>query len=195
MVIWPGDNPVRVDRVLKLENGDPFNLTHCRFTAHTGTHIDAPLHFVPQGVTMDSLSFDAVLGQCRVVEIHDPEAVRPSELPTDLVPGERLLFKTDNSRKYLRSKTFVEDFVYISKEAAEVLVAARVQTVGIDYLSVEGFRETSAHTHVILLGAGVWIVEGLDLASVEPGYYELACLPLRLAGAEGAPARAVLRKL
>jgi arylformamidase len=195
MVVWPGDGEVRVERVMELEQGDAFNLTQCSFTAHTGTHVDAPRHFLAQGAAMDALPLDAVLGPCRVVRIQDPEAVRPAEIPGDLLPGDRVLFKTDNSRKYNALPHFVENFVYISKEAAEALVAARARTVGIDYLSVGGFHQDLAETHVILLTAGIWIIEGLDLSNVEPGRYELACLPLRLVGADGAPARAALRKL
>jgi arylformamidase len=195
MVVWPGDSEVRVERVMELEKGDPFNLTQCSFTAHTGTHMDAPRHFLPQGAGIDALPLDAVLGPCRVVPIRDPRAVRPAELPDDLEPGDRILFKTGNSTKLNRLQHFVEDFVYLSREAAQALVTAGVRTVGIDYLSVGGFRDDMAETHLILLGAGVWIIEGLDLSQVEPGRYELACLPLRLVGADGAPARAALRKL
>ena len=195
MVVWPGDSAVQVERSLSLENGDPFNLTQCSFTAHTGTHMDAPRHFLAQGAAMDALALEAVLGPCRVVGIHDPEAVRPAELPDDLQRGERILFKTNNSFKHICSGRFAEDFVYVSKEAAEALATAGVRTVGIDYLSVGGFRQDMAETHLVLLGAGIWIIEGLDLSGVEPGRYELACLPLRLAGADGAPARAALRKL
>lgn len=195
MVVWPGDSGVQVERVLALENGAPFNLTHCNFTAHTGTHMDAPKHFLVEGVAMDALDLDAVLGPCRVIGIKDREAVRPNELPKDLRVGDRVLFKTINSLKYTKLGFFVENFVYVSKEAAEVLSNAGVRTVGIDYLSVGGFSKDLAETHLILLGAGIWIIEGLDLSSVEPGCYELACLPLRLMGAEGAPARAVLRRI
>lgn len=195
MVVWPGDSVVQVERTLFLERGDPFNLTHCSFTAHTGTHMDAPRHFLREGAPMDALALDAVLGPCRVIEVHDEEAVRTAELPDSLQRGERVLFKTHNSSRYINSQRFYENFVYVSKEAAQALVAAGVQTVGIDYLSVGGFHHDTAETHLILLGAGIWIIEGLDLSAVEPGRYELACLPLRLVGADGAPARAALRKL
>lgn len=195
MAVWPGDNAVRVERILSLDRGDPFNLTHCSFTAHTGTHMDAPRHFLAQGAAMDALPLEAVLGPCRVVGIRDPEAVRLAELPRDLQRGERILFKTENSFRHLHSGSFAEDFVYISREAAEGLAAAGVRTVGIDYLSVGGFHHDLVETHLALLGAGIWIIEGLDLSCVEPGRYELACLPLRLIGADGAPARAALRKL
>ena len=195
MPVWPGDLPVRVNETRSLERGDLFNLTECHFTAHTGTHLDAPRHFLPSGAAIDALPLDAVLGPCRVVRIHDPVAVRPAELPPCLQAGERVLFKTNNSFNDIHLHEFVEDFVYVSKEAAAVLAAARVQTVGIDYLSVGGFHHDLVETHLVLLGAGIWVIEGLDLSAVEPGEYELACLPLKLVGADGAPARAALRQL
>lgn len=195
MPVWPGDLPVRVDQTMSLERGDPFNLTECHFTAHTGTHLDAPRHFLAAGAAIDALPLDAVLGPCRVVRIHDPVAVRPAELPAFLQAGERILFQTRNSFRNIHLHEFVEDFVYVSKEAATFLAAARVQTVGIDYLSVGGFHHDLVETHLVLLGAGIWVIEGLDLSAVEPGEYELACLPLKLVGADGAPARAALRQL
>ena len=157
--------------------------------------MDAPRHFLTEGAAIDALDLDAVLGPCRVIEIHDREAVHPQELPKDLHVGERILFKTINSLEYIKLEHFVENFVYISREAADVLAHAGVRTVGIDYLSVGGFSKDLEETHLILLGAGIWIIEGLDLFGVEPGRYELACLPLRLMGADGAPARAALRRL
>ncbi|MGD0577410.1 MAG: cyclase family protein [Bryobacteraceae bacterium] len=195
MVVWPGDRPVRVEQSMSLERGDPFNLTECRFTAHTGTHMDAPHHFLPAGDGIDTLPLEAVLGPCRVVRIHDPVAVRPAELPARLQRGDRILFQTNNSFNNIGLRRFVEDFVYVSKEAAVVLAEAGVQTVGIDYLSVGGLHHDLVETHLVLLGAGIWIIEGLDLSAVEPGEYELVCLPLKLVGADGAPARAALRRL
>ena len=195
MPVWPGDRPVLVEQTMSLERGDLFNLTECRFTAHTGTHLDAPRHFLPTGAGIDALPLEAVLGPARVVRIHDPVAVRPAELPPYLQPGDRILFQTNNSFNDRYLHRFVEDFVYISSEAAAVLAAAAVQTVGIDYLSVGGFHHDLVETHLILLSAGIWIIEGLDLSAVEPGDYELACLPLKLVGADGAPARAALRRL
>lgn len=194
MPVWPGDRPVLVHQTMSLERGDLFNLTECHFTAHTGTHLDAPRHFLPSGDAIDALPLEAVLGPCRVVRIHDPVAVRPAGLPP-LHSGDRVLFQTNNSFNNIHLREFVEDFVYVSKEAAAVLAAARVQTVGLDYLSVGGFHRDLVETHLVLLGAGIWVIEGLDLSAVEPGDYELACLPLKLVGADGAPARAALRRL
>jgi len=195
MAVWPGDPAVRIERIQSLERGAAVNLTHCSFTAHTGTHVDAPRHFLADGAAVDAIPLEAVMGPCRVVGVGDPEAVRPAGLPGDLQRGERILFKTKNSFYCNGLQPFHEDLAYVSREAAEVLAAAGVQTVGIDYLSIGGFHHDLVATHTILLRAGVWIIEGLDLSAVVPGRYELACLPLRLAGADGAPARAALRRL
>jgi arylformamidase len=193
MIGWPGDPRVEVQRKRSIEEGDAYNLTWLTMSAHTGTHMDAPLHFVEAASSMGELPLDAVLGPCRVIPIEDPVAVRPAELPADLAAGERILFKTRNSERRWWEEPFREDYVYISQDAARVLVNAGVRTVGVDYLSVGGFHQDLAETHHILLGAGMWLIEGLDLTQVAPGRYELACLPLRILGSDGAPARAALR--
>ena len=164
--------------------------------AHTGTHMDAPLHFLKDGAGLDDMPFSATLGPARIIAIADTGSVKPGELAgRDIRPGERLLFKTLNSSRAWRHPGFLEDFVHISREAAAFLSERGVRTVGIDYLSVGGFRKDGAETHRILLEAGIWIIEGLDLSGVEPGVYDLVCLPLRIMGSDGAPARAVLRPL
>ncbi|HEY6407453.1 MAG TPA: cyclase family protein, partial [Ktedonobacteraceae bacterium] len=128
--------------------------------------------------------------------IHDPESIKPEELePHHIQPGERVLFKTVNSARGWQTDTFLEDFVYISQEAARYLAAVGVQTVGIDYLSVGGYTQDAVETHVALLGAGIWIIEGLDLSQVDAGTYELICLPIKITGSDGGPARAILRKM
>jgi arylformamidase len=131
-----------------------------------------------------------------VIEVKDKVSIKPRHLePHKLRAGERILFKTRNSSRCWKTNGFVKDFVYISQEAAAHLVERGVQTVGVDYLSVGGFFKDGVETHVIMLGAGVWILEGLNLEKVKPGRYELVCLPLRIAGCDGAPARAILRPL
>ncbi|MGO9241397.1 MAG: cyclase family protein [Bryobacteraceae bacterium] len=195
MVVWPGDRPVAVEQTIFMDRGSEYNLTECHFSAHTGTHMDAPRHFLPRGAAIDAMPLEAVLGPCRVVRIQDPAAIRVSELPARLQAGDRVLFQTANSFNYINLNTFSENFVYLSKEAAAALAAARVRTVGIDYLSVGGFHHDMIETHQLLLKAGIWIIEGLDLSRVEAGDYELACLPLKLVGADGAPARAALRRI
>jgi arylformamidase len=195
MAVWSGDPAPRVEQVSFMDRGDMCNVTRLHIGAHTATHMDAPRHFLANGSAIDQVPFDATIGPARVVVIENPAAITKAELET-LHPqaGERLLFKTINSTIAWASPTFYENFVYISAEAAQYLVDCRVRCVGVDYLSIGGFFHDTVETHVILLGAGVGVVEGLDLSEVEPGHYELICLPLRLAGADGAPARAILRR-
>jgi len=136
------------------------------------------------------------LGPARVIEIHDTVSITPSELAEHAIQaGERVLFKTANSPRCWQTNAFVENFVYIAADAAAFLAAQGVQTVGVDYLSVGGFRADGAATHQALLQADVWVIEGLNLAQVQAGAYELICLPLRLMNADGAPARAILRPI
>lgn len=194
MVHWPGDPSVEIVRRESIAAGDAANLTAISMSAHTGTHMDAPLHFLDRGEAIDALPLDAAIGPARVIAIEDAEAVRAGELRGhEPRAGERLLLKTANSARRWWEEGFAEGFVHIEPDAAELLAASGVALVGVDYLSVGGMQ-TGAATHRHLLGAGIWIVEGLDLSTVESGEYELICLPLRLAGADGAPARALLRR-
>jgi arylformamidase len=138
----------------------------------------------------------ATMGPARVIEITDPRQVTAGELRGhSLRAGERVLFRTSNSARCWQAGRFVEDFVYISEQAAGYLAETRVRTVGIDYLSVGGYHADGAKIHRILLTAGIWIIEGLDLSAVRAGRYELICLPVKLHGSDGAPARAVLRPI
>jgi arylformamidase len=196
MVAWPGDAPFDRTNTSQMANGDACNLSQIFTTAHVGTHMDAPRHFLSDGAGMETMPIAATVGRARVIEIQDPEAIRASELERHhLAKGERVLFKTANSEQCWSTDYFQKKYVYIQPEAAEYLAARGVQTVGIDYLSVGGFESGGPETHRILLQAGIWIIEGLMLEHVEPGEYELVCLPLKIVGGDGAPARAVLRKL
>jgi len=194
MLVWPGDDPIRVEQTLFLNRGDSYNLTYLAMSAHTGTHIDAPRHFLRDGAGMETMPLDVMFGPARVVDVDDNEAVRARHVPSDLRPGERVLLRTRNSTKYLAKPHFVEPFIYVAQDAAKALAGARVALVGIDYLSVGGFHNDLVETHEILLGAGIWVVEGLVLTHVQPGFYDLACMPLLIPGADGAPARAMLRE-
>jgi len=177
MIVYPGDPEVRLERVCSNE-GDGFNLSRLDLGVHSGTHVDAPLHFLADGAAVETLPLDVLVGPCVVVDGLDAAAVPRG--------AERVLFKTQNGRLWERDE-FTEDFAELDGEAARALVAAGVRLVGIDYLSI-GDEEA----HRILLGAGVIAVEGLDLREVEPGEYRLVCAPLKLEGAEGAPARVLL---
>jgi arylformamidase len=194
MVHWPDDPGVRIERTKDLSRGDAANVSKLELGAHTGTHMDAPRHFLADGAGLDDLPLDATIGPARVIRIEHPYEILPGELEAyRLRAGERVLFLTRNSERCWKNNRFVEDFVYISAAAAQFLVQRQVRTVGIDYLSVGGYVHDGVETHRILLGAGIWLIEGLNLSAVKPGAYELVCLPLRVAGADGAPARAILR--
>jgi len=194
MLHWPNDPEVEIKRLLAIEQGDVCNVSHMSMSVHTGTHMDAPLHFIAGGKSIDQIPVDATIGPARVIEITDKESIKADDVRrAKPKPGERILFKTRNSGRPWETEPFDEDFVYISQEAARLLADSKVRLVGVDYLSVGGYRKDGVETHLALLGAGVWVVEGLNLQKVKPGVYELICLPLKLAGSDGAPARAMLR--
>ncbi len=195
MVVWPGDAPFERSDTLQIATGGACNLSQISTTAHIGTHMDAPRHFLEGAAGIDSLPIDAVIGPARVIRIQDPEAIHVTELePHGLRQGERVLFKTRNSEVCWNTDHFQSKFIYIPPETAAYLVECGVRTVGIDYLSVDAFDSQGGPTHHMLLKAGVWIIEGLMLGHVEPGRYELICLPLKIVDGDGAPARAALRK-
>ncbi len=194
-VQWPGDTPFDLQRVSDMKrDGTEYNLSAFSMSAHIGTHMDAPLHFLENAAAMETMPIDATLGPARVIEIADPNLVTVNELrPYAIAQGERILFKTLNSARQWQTDKFLEDFVHIPAPAARYLADCGIRTVGIDALSVGGYNADGAECHRILLGAGIWIIEWLDLSAIAPGDYELACLPLKLVGSEGAPARAALR--
>ena len=195
MVYWPGDAPFERRKTLAIANGDPCNLSEIRGSAHTGTHMDSPLHFIEGGESIDAMPLDATIGRARVIEIRDPRVIRIEELQSyNPGQGDRLLFKTANSWLW-KLPEFQSDYVHIPPDTARYLVNTGVRLVGIDYLSVGHGEGGGAQTHRTFLEAGIWIIEGLNLEQVTPGDYELVCLPLRITGADGAPARAVLRSL
>jgi len=158
--------------------------------------MDAPLHFVHGGKGIDQVTLDVLMGNARIIEIDDGESIKVEQLQKhDIRCGERILFKTKNSSHVWQRDDFTEDFVYISTEAAKFLVERGVILVGVDYLSVGGYKRNGTEVHQALLGGGVWLIEGLDLSKVSAGDYELVCLPLRIVDGDGAPARAVVRPL
>ncbi len=191
---WPDNPPIVLERVMDLRRGDDCNVSHLAMGVHSGTHMDAPVHFIHQGAGLDEMPLAATMGEARVIQIEDPREITAGELRAHrLQPGERVLFRTSNSARCWQAGSFVEDFVYISEHAAEHLAATGVQTVGVDYLSVGGYHADGARIHRILLEAGIWIIEGLDLSPVTAGRYEMICLPVKRHGSAGAPARAILR--
>ncbi len=195
MVHWPSNPPVRLERVADLASGASSNVSQLSLGVHTGTHVDAPVHFFPDGAGVDGIPIDALVGPARVIEITHAVHVSVEELEAaNVQSGERVLFKTRNSPGAWASTSFVEDAVHISIEAAAWLAERRVQTIGIDYLSVGGRAAKNGRAvHHALMSAGIWIIEGLDLTNAPAGPCDLVCLPLRLVGCDGAPARAILR--
>jgi arylformamidase len=196
-VMWPGDEPPSRKFTSHTDRGDPSTVSRWDLSAHTGTHADARMHFIPGGWTMESLELSRCVGPCRVVDLtHREGHVRRTDLEAAEVAGTtRLLLKTRNSEQgSLDREGFVEDYAAISLEAAQYLVEIGVEMVGVDYLSVEPFEDKEFNTHHALLGADVVVFEGLVLAGVEPGEYFLACLPLKLVGSDGSPVRAILMR-
>jgi arylformamidase len=190
MLHYAGNPPVHVTRVRSISAGDPANVSELDLGAHSATHVDAPVHFLSGGAGTETLPLEVLIGPAAVVDATaarnalDLATVRALELPPR--GSERILFKTRNSQLWNR-KEFTRDFVRLNGEAAAFLLERGAKLLGIDYLSIG-----DAEAHRILLSAGVVCVEGLDLREIEPGSYELICLPLKLVGSDGAPARAVL---
>ncbi len=194
LIVWPGDPPVRIVREADVNAGDEYSLSRLEMSAHTGTHVDAPAHFVPGGGGVETLPLSGLLGPALVVELLDVAEVRADGLASLAIPPgtERLLLKTRNSARWAAGETqFYEDFVAITADGAQWLVDHGIRLVGVDYLSVAPYEATT-ETHVILLQAGVIPVEGLNLHGISPGEYQFICLPLLLPGCDGAPCRAVL---
>ncbi len=193
MPVWPGEPDLEVHRLHSIENGAGANVSGLRAGCHTGTHVDAPLHFVGGGDSVDKLPLDLFVGRAVVHTMTASTCIGKGDLESlDIRRGDRVIFKTSNSLLWEKGP-FQRDFVYISEEAASHLVDIGVKTVGIDYLSVEKYGLEEAPTHHIFLSAGTGLIEGLDLRGIEGGEYELICLPLKLDGVDGAPARVILR--
>jgi arylformamidase len=200
MPVYPGDPGVEIRQWAELDAGDAANVSVLHFGAHTGTHVDAPAHFIAGAPKVDAMPLDALVGTARVIEMPDDvDAITASHLSAPSIEGiARIIFKTRNSAFWSDVESgFRRDFTYLAPDAARALVQSGVRLVGIDYLSVEKFQPERHETHEILLSNGVVIVEGLDLREVSPDDYELICLPLKIAEGtgDGAPARAILRTL
>jgi len=193
--VWPGDTKIVLERVEKMEQGSGANVSRINMGVHTGTHVDAPYHFLGDGtMRVDELPLRILTGRVLLVHLPEVEEITAQDLESADIPPRtrRIIFKTRNSEYWARGENeFQENYVAISSDGARYLVDRGVQLVGVDYLSVAPFKE-SAPTHQILLNAGVVVVEGLNLSEVSQGRYNLYCLPIKLGGADGAPARAIL---
>jgi arylformamidase len=198
MPTYPGDPGVQITDFYALAHGDPANLTRLNIGAHTGTHVDAPAHFMQGASPVESLPLDVLIGATQVLHLPaDRMSIDKEFVESQVESGTtRVLFKTRNSSFWNdQSLGFQQDFTYLELTAAEFLVNQGVKLVGIDYLSIEQFGQKDHPTHLALLAKGVVIVEGLNLSAVPAGRYELICLPLRIRSGlgDGAPARVVLR--
>jgi arylformamidase len=196
LLTWPGDPPLEVRRTSSLEAGDAANVSEIRLGTHAGTHVDPPLHFLEGGPGADEIPLDVLVGDALVADLTGARAqIGPDELEALSLPEHvtRLLLRTSNTARWGGlPREFPEEYAALSPEGAEWMVSRGIRLVGTDFLSIEK-RGTPGHpTHVTLLRSGVVIVEGLDLSGVEPGPYTLVCLPLKVVGGDGAPARAIL---
>ncbi len=194
MPIWPGDPPLKLERFSTIAGGQAVNATQWSSCVHIGTHVDAPAHFIDGGASADELSLKDLNGRAYVVNLPQANVLDKATLERARIPQRtrRLLFKTCNSKLWAAGDTrFRKDFVAIDASGAEWLVDKGVRLVGVDYLSVAPWGAVGP-THRILLSAGVIVVEGLNLSDVTQGRYTLHCLPVKLVGADGAPARAIL---
>jgi kynurenine formamidase/threonine dehydrogenase-like Zn-dependent dehydrogenase len=194
MVHYPGNPGVELKQTQHLDRGDPATVSQLSLGVHTGTHVDAPVHFIAGAPGVDESSIDAMIGPARVIEILNKERCTAKDLaPHDIRPGERLLLRTNNSSRCWNVDAFVDDYAYLDASAARMLAERQVRLVGIDYLSI-GRGNEGPEVHRILLEAGVVIVEGLDLSQVRAGSYDVVCLPLKILGGDGAPARVAVRR-
>lgn len=197
---YPGDPGIQIRDWLSLSNGDVANVSVLNFGAHTGTHVDAPAHFIAGAAKVESLDLDVLIGEAEVIDVPENHRVIDEEfVNAHCTPGTtRILFKTRNSTFWDEAKPeFRTDFTYLDLQAATRLVEQGTKLIGIDYLSIEKFGQERHETHHVLLANGVIIVEGLNLSGVPAGRYEVICLPLRLRSnkGDGAPARVVLRTI
>ncbi len=194
MAHWPDNPPIVVEKIMDMDHGGGANVSKLSLGVHTGTHVDAPLHFTPGAIGVDRLPLDALVGVARVIEIHG-DAVSVAQLEkAEVARGERILLKTRNSPAAWQRSDFVENAVALTAESARWLADRGVMTLGIDYLSVGSYAADNGEpVHRALIDANIIIIEGLDLTAVPPGSYDLVCLPLKIADADGAPARAVVR--
>jgi len=189
--VYPGDPPFVIDRCHSIAKGDHANLSRITLSTHSGTHIDAPHHFIDAGISVDQIPLDILIGKALVVEISGVKEIGRKELERLRVKGaDRLLLKTDNSELWNEAE-FNQDFAALTLDGARFLLEAGVKLIGIDYLSIESF-EGDGEVHRMLLDQGVLILEGVNLADVTPGEYQLICLPLKVKGGDGAPVRALL---
>ena len=197
LVVWQGDPPIQMERVQKMEEGAVCNVTRMNMGAHTGTHLDATLHFIADGTGIEMLDLQTLIGPALVVDAGEAQEITATVLDSFNIPAdtERLIIKTTNSQRWVKGETeFYEDYVAVTADGAQWLVEHGIKLIGVDYLSVAPFNDLVT-PHQILLGAQIIPVEGLNLNNIAPGEYQFICLPILLQGSDGAPCRAVLMEL
>ncbi len=195
--VYDGNTPLTFAFLMDMRKGDPLSLSSLTMGAHSGTHVDAPMHFISDGASVDQVPLTALVGSARVIDIADSvQSIDAAELNRhDWKGAERVLFRTRSSvRGWMAAPVFHHDFAYVAPDAAQLLADAGVKLVGIDYISIEKFGAPVPKTHQILLGKGIPVIEGLSLGQMQAGDYDLIVLPIKVAGHEGAPARAIMRK-
>lgn len=193
--VYPGDPVVEITPIAQMASGDIANVSRVVLSSHSGTHIDAPRHFFPDGRAVDALDMRLLMGPVRVCELHQTHHITAQDLRLlALQDCQRVLFKTPNSTLWTKPG-FQTDYIALTESAADFLLARNVQLIGIDYLSIDAFARQDFPVHRLLLSAEAVILEGLNLQAVTPGDYELIVLPLLLQNGDGAPARAILRAL
>ena len=193
-ITWPRDPKVSIQKTRLISKGNSCNVSELKFGSHCGTHIDAPYHFEENGIKIDQIPLDYLIGDVTVFNIKNKEKIDLEDIKSlKLNNINRVIFKTINST-YWKLPEFKSDFVYLTKEAAQYLVDSSIKLVGIDYLSIEKYGNKGADTHHTLLKNGIVVIEGLDLSEVEAGNYELIALPLKIKDCDGSPARVILRK-
>ena len=195
-LVWPGNPGVQITPTSRISRGDSSNVSEIRLGSHTGTHIDPPFHFLDDGITAEDLPLEVLMGKTTVVDLRGiPGSIGPDELEGSSLSGEttRLLLRTHNSALWAADPpSFPDEYVSLTPDGARWVVDNGIRLIGIDFLSIEARGAPGHPTHRTLLDAGVVILEGLDLSAVEPGEYTLVCFPLKIAGGDGAPTRAVL---
>jgi arylformamidase len=189
--VWPGSDGFRIRQARAIASGDEANVSTIEMDVHSGTHVEAPLHFIAEGAALDTVPLDVFVGPALVIHLPDADAIGPAELEAVPAGTERLLVRTRNSETWPHQTSFTRDYVALTADAARWIADRGIRLVGIDYLSVQRWDD-DPETHRILMRAGVAILEGLDLSAVGAGEYRLSCVPLRLDGAEASPVRAIL---
>jgi arylformamidase len=192
--LYPGNTPFSLEAIKRIRRGDSSNVSTLHMSAHAGTHVDAPRHFFDEAPGTEAIPLEMLMGRARVIEVTSRKGITADDLARfDLSEDVRVLIKTMNSRLWALPE-FHADYVGVTESGARHLVDHGIKVLGVDYLSVEEYKRPGAPAHHILLGGGTIVIEGLNLRDVDPGVYDLFCLPLSVVGSDGAPARVVLRK-